>query len=122
MNLRDMMPQGARKTKRRRLPLPEALEVLTEEEANKLIDVERLQKDAIRRAEQAGIIFIDEIDKVAGREGGAAAVPTSRAKAFSAISCRSSKARPCRPSTVPSRPTTSSSSRPARFTSRSPRT
>jgi ATP-dependent HslUV protease ATP-binding subunit HslU len=70
LNLRDMMPQGSRKTKRRRLPLPEALEVLTEEEANKLIDVERLQKDAIRRAEQAGIIFIDEIDKVAGREGG----------------------------------------------------
>jgi ATP-dependent HslUV protease ATP-binding subunit HslU len=70
LNLRDMMPQGARKTKRRRLPLPEALEVLTEEEANKLIDVERLQKDAIRRAEQSGIIFIDEIDKVAGREGG----------------------------------------------------
>jgi ATP-dependent HslUV protease ATP-binding subunit HslU len=70
LNLRDMLPQGARKTKRRRLPLPEALEVLTEEEATKLIDVERLQKDAIRRAEQSGIIFIDEIDKVAGREGG----------------------------------------------------
>jgi ATP-dependent HslUV protease ATP-binding subunit HslU len=70
LNLRDMMPQGARKTKRRRLPLPEALEALTDEEANKLIDVERLQKDAIRRAEQSGIIFIDEIDKVAGREGG----------------------------------------------------
>jgi ATP-dependent HslUV protease ATP-binding subunit HslU len=69
LNLRDMLPQGSRKTKRRRLPLPEALEVLTEEEANKLIDVERLQKDAIRRAEQSGIIFIDEIDKVAGREG-----------------------------------------------------
>ena len=75
LNLRDMMPQGARKTKRRRLPLPEALEVLTEEEANKLIDVERLQKDAIRRAEQAGIIFIDEIDKVAGREGGGGGGP-----------------------------------------------
>jgi ATP-dependent HslUV protease ATP-binding subunit HslU len=70
LNLRDMLPQGARKTKRRRLPLPEALEALTEEEATKLIDVERLQKDAIRRAEQSGIIFIDEIDKVAGREGG----------------------------------------------------
>jgi ATP-dependent HslUV protease ATP-binding subunit HslU len=70
LNLRDMLPQGARKTKRRRLPLLEALEVLTEEEATKLIDVERLQKDAIRRAEQSGIIFIDEIDKVAGREGG----------------------------------------------------
>ncbi len=70
LNLRDMMPQGARRTKRRRLSVPEALEVLTDEEANKLIDLERLQKDAIRRAEQAGIIFIDEIDKVAGREGG----------------------------------------------------
>ena len=78
LNLRDMMPQGARKTKRRRLPLPEALEVLTEEEANKLIDVERLQKDAIRRAEQAGIIFIDEIDKVAGREGGGHGPDVSR--------------------------------------------
>jgi ATP-dependent HslUV protease ATP-binding subunit HslU len=75
LNLRDMMPQGSRKTKRRRLPLPEALEVLTEEEANKLIDVERLQKDAIRRAEQSGIIFIDEIDKVAGREGGGGGGP-----------------------------------------------
>jgi len=70
LNLRDMMPQGARRTKRRRLPLLEALQALTDEEANKLIDVERLQKDAIRRAEQSGIIFIDEIDKVAGREGG----------------------------------------------------
>jgi ATP-dependent HslUV protease ATP-binding subunit HslU len=70
LNLRDMLPQGARRTKRRRLPLTEALQALTDEEANKLIDVERLQKDAIRRAEQSGIIFIDEIDKVAGREGG----------------------------------------------------
>jgi ATP-dependent HslUV protease ATP-binding subunit HslU len=75
LNLRDMLPQGSRKTKRRRLPLPEALEALTDEEANKLIDVERLQKDAIRRAEQSGIIFIDEIDKVAGREGGGGGGP-----------------------------------------------
>ena len=78
LNLRDMMPQGARRTKRRRLPLPEALEALTEEEANKLIDLERLQKDALRRAEQAGIIFIDEIDKVAGREGGGHGPDVSR--------------------------------------------
>jgi ATP-dependent HslUV protease ATP-binding subunit HslU len=69
MNLRDMMPQGARKSKRRRLPVLEALEALTDEEAAKLMDMDRLQKDAIRRAEQAGIIFIDEIDKVVGREG-----------------------------------------------------
>ena len=70
LNLRDMMPQGGRKTKRRKLTVPEALDALTDEEAGKLIDIDRLQKDAIRRAEQAGIIFIDEIDKVAGREGG----------------------------------------------------
>jgi ATP-dependent HslUV protease ATP-binding subunit HslU len=70
LNLRDMMPQGGRKTKRRKLTVPEALDALTEEEAGKLIDGDRLQKDALLRAEQAGIIFIDEIDKVAGREGG----------------------------------------------------
>jgi ATP-dependent HslUV protease ATP-binding subunit HslU len=78
LNLRDMFPQGQRRTKRRRLSVPEALEVLTEEEANKLIDLERLQKDAVRRAEQAGIIFIDEIDKVAGREAGGHGPDVSR--------------------------------------------
>jgi ATP-dependent HslUV protease ATP-binding subunit HslU len=52
------------------MTVPEALDAITEEEAAKLIDADRLQKDALRRAEQAGIIFIDEIDKVAGREGG----------------------------------------------------
>jgi ATP-dependent HslUV protease ATP-binding subunit HslU len=78
LNLRDMMPQGSRRTKRRRLSVPEALEALTDEEAAKLVDMERLQKDAIRRAEQAGIIFIDEIDKVAGREGGGHGPDVSR--------------------------------------------
>jgi ATP-dependent HslUV protease ATP-binding subunit HslU len=75
LNLRDMLPQGSKRTKRRRLSVPEAMEALTEEEAGKLIDMERLTKDAIRRAEQAGIIFIDEIDKVAGREGGGGGGP-----------------------------------------------
>jgi ATP-dependent HslUV protease ATP-binding subunit HslU len=70
LNLKDMLPQGGRRTKRRRLSVPEALEALIEEEAAKLIDVDKLTKEAIRRAEEAGIIFIDEIDKVAGREGG----------------------------------------------------
>jgi ATP-dependent HslUV protease ATP-binding subunit HslU len=78
LNLRDMMPQGSRRTKRRRLSVLEALEALTDEEAAKLVDMERLQKDAIRRAEQAGIIFIDEIDKVAGREGGGHGPDVSR--------------------------------------------
>jgi ATP-dependent HslUV protease ATP-binding subunit HslU len=71
LNLKDMMP-GGKKTKRRRLKLPEALEALLEEEANKLLDMDRITKDAVRRAEQAGIIFIDEIDKIAGRERGGA--------------------------------------------------
>jgi ATP-dependent HslUV protease ATP-binding subunit HslU len=69
-NLRDMLPgffQG--KTRRRRLPVTEALEVLTQEEAQKLIDMDGVAKSAISRVEQAGIIFVDEIDKIAGREG-----------------------------------------------------
>jgi ATP-dependent HslUV protease ATP-binding subunit HslU len=69
LNLQNMFPQNKR-TKRRRLTVPEALDALTEEEASKLIDMERVTKEAIRRAEQDGIIFIDELDKVAGREGG----------------------------------------------------
>jgi ATP-dependent HslUV protease ATP-binding subunit HslU len=74
LNLKDMMP-GSKKTKRRRLKLPEAVEVLLEEEANKLLDMDRITKDAVRRAEQAGIIFIDEIDKIAGRERGGGGGP-----------------------------------------------
>ncbi len=58
-----------KKTKKRRLKVPEALELLTQEEADKLIDMEAVVREAVRRAEQNGIIFIDEIDKIAGREG-----------------------------------------------------
>jgi ATP-dependent HslUV protease ATP-binding subunit HslU len=75
LNLKDMMPQMAKKTKKRRLTVPEALEALTDEEAAKRMDVDKLGKEAIRRAEEAGIIFIDEIDKVAGREGGGSGGP-----------------------------------------------
>jgi ATP-dependent HslUV protease ATP-binding subunit HslU len=70
VNIRDMMPglfQG--RTRRRRLPVPEALEQLTVEEAQKLIDMDGVARAAIDRVEQAGIIFLDEIDKIAGREG-----------------------------------------------------
>jgi ATP-dependent HslUV protease ATP-binding subunit HslU len=71
LNLRDMLPgmfQG--KTRQRRVPVPEALEHLAQEEAHKLIDMENVARLAIDRVEQAGIIFVDEIDKIAGREGG----------------------------------------------------
>jgi len=69
LNLQNMMPQN-RRTKRRKLTVPEALEALAEEESAKLIDMDAVTKEAIRRAEQDGIIFIDELDKVAGRESG----------------------------------------------------
>ncbi len=69
LNLKDMLPGGNRRTKKHRVSVPEALEMLTEEEVGKLIDQDRVTKEAMRRAEQSGIIFIDEIDKVAGREG-----------------------------------------------------
>jgi ATP-dependent HslUV protease ATP-binding subunit HslU len=70
INLKDMLPglfQG--KTKKRRMKVPEALEYLTQEEEQKLIDMDSVAKTAVDRVEQAGIIFIDEIDKIAGREG-----------------------------------------------------
>jgi ATP-dependent HslUV protease ATP-binding subunit HslU len=70
INLKDMLPglfQG--KTKKRRVKVPEALEYLVQEEEQKLIDMESVAKTAVGRVEQAGIIFIDEIDKIAGREG-----------------------------------------------------
>jgi ATP-dependent HslUV protease ATP-binding subunit HslU len=70
INLKDMLPglfQG--KTKRRKLKVPEALEYFTQEEEQKLVDMDSVARTAVERVEQAGIIFIDEIDKIAGREG-----------------------------------------------------
>jgi len=71
INLKDMLPglfQG--KSKKRRLKVPEALEYLAQEEEQKLIDMDSVARTAVERVEQAGIIFIDEIDKISGREGG----------------------------------------------------
>ncbi len=72
MNLQEMlgglMPK---KPKKRKLTVAEARKVLLEEEATKLIDMDEVKEEAIRRAEDAGIIFIDEIDKIAsGNKGG----------------------------------------------------
>jgi len=63
----NIMPK---QTKKRRLKVTEALDVLTLEEADKLVDMEAVVHEAVRRIEQTGIIFIDEIDKIAGRENG----------------------------------------------------
>jgi ATP-dependent HslUV protease ATP-binding subunit HslU len=57
-----------KKTKRRRVKVSEGLELLTEEESQKLVDMDKVSALAIERVEQAGIIFLDEIDKIAGRE------------------------------------------------------
>ncbi len=70
VNIRDMMPglfQG--RTRRRRMPVSEAFEHLTQEEAQKLIDMDTVSRAAVTRVEQAGIIFLDEIDKIAGSHG-----------------------------------------------------
>jgi len=69
MNLKEMMGnlfQGRPRT--RRLKVPEALEHLVAEEQAKLVDMESVSREAVRRVEQSGIIFIDEIDKIASRD------------------------------------------------------
>jgi ATP-dependent HslUV protease ATP-binding subunit HslU len=70
-HLRDMLSSLAPgRTKRRRVRVAEARRLLTQEEAQKLVDMEEVVPQAIRRVENSGIIFLDELDKVAGREGG----------------------------------------------------
>jgi len=72
MNISDMIGNlFPKKTKQRKVNVPEAMEVLVQEEAQKLVDMDNVVKLAIERVEQSGIIFIDEIDKVAGRESSA---------------------------------------------------
>jgi ATP-dependent HslUV protease ATP-binding subunit HslU len=70
VNLKDMMGNmfGGR-SKTRRLKVPQALEQLIAEEQSKLLDMESVSKTAVQRVEQAGIIFVDEIDKIASRDG-----------------------------------------------------
>ncbi len=63
--LKDMFGAFGRKTKRQKLKVPQAWRALTEQEVDKLIDHEAATREAVRRAENAGIVFIDEIDKIA---------------------------------------------------------
>jgi len=70
INVKDMLPglfQG--RTRKRKLAVPEALQALAQEEEQKLVDMDTVARAAVERVQQSGIIFIDEIDKVAGREG-----------------------------------------------------
>jgi len=70
INFKDMLgglfPKGS---KRRRLKVTEAIEILTQEEAQGLVDMEKVVRDAIARVEASGIIFLDEIDKIAAKNG-----------------------------------------------------
>jgi ATP-dependent HslUV protease ATP-binding subunit HslU len=63
--LKDMFGSFGRKTKRQKMKVPQAWRALTEQEVDKLIDHEAATREAVRRAENAGIVFIDEIDKIA---------------------------------------------------------
>ncbi len=68
-NLKEMFSNLLpKKTKKKTVKIPEAMEILTQEEAAKLVDMDTVTGEAIRRVEQSGIVFLDEIDKIAGRE------------------------------------------------------
>jgi len=66
-NMKDMLPNIFGKSKKRRLKIKEAREYILTEEQNQLIDQENVSKEAVKRVENSGIIFIDEFDKIAGR-------------------------------------------------------
>ncbi len=72
INFKDMlgnlMPRGA--PRKRRVTVADALQILAQNEAQSLVDMEKVTRDAIEKVEQSGIIFLDEIDKVTGKEGG----------------------------------------------------
>ncbi len=69
LNIKDMLGNAfPPKKKRRAVKVPEALEILAEEEAQKLIDMDKVHKTALERVEQSGIVFLDEIDKIVGSD------------------------------------------------------
>jgi ATP-dependent HslUV protease ATP-binding subunit HslU len=71
VNLKDMLPNiFGQRTKKRKMKVNEAFEYLIQEEEQRLIDMDQVTRVAIDRVENAGIIFLDEVDKIAGREGG----------------------------------------------------
>lgn len=75
MNMQDALGQFMpKKKKKRKLPVSEARQLLTQQQAQKLIDMEEVNQTAVERAEQSGIIFIDEIDKVTGQNDNSANV------------------------------------------------
>jgi ATP-dependent HslUV protease ATP-binding subunit HslU len=76
VNISDMFGNAfPKRTRRRRVKVPEALEILEDEEAAKLIDSDKVTREAIVRVEESGIVFIDEIDKVSSRGGSSGGGP-----------------------------------------------
>jgi ATP-dependent HslUV protease ATP-binding subunit HslU len=69
-NMKDILGQMGGKRKVRKVPVPEAMDIITMEEAQKLVDMDKVVKLAIKLVEDSGIVFLDELDKIAGREGG----------------------------------------------------
>jgi ATP-dependent HslUV protease ATP-binding subunit HslU len=68
-NLKEMFSNlMPKKTKKKTVKIPEAVEILTQEEAARLVDMDKVVGEALRRVEQTGIVFLDEIDKIAGRD------------------------------------------------------
>jgi ATP-dependent HslUV protease ATP-binding subunit HslU len=71
VNIKDMLPSiFGQRTKKRKMKVNEAFEYLIQEEEQRLIDMDHVTRMAIDRVENSGIVFLDEIDKIAGREGG----------------------------------------------------
>ena len=71
INMKDMLPNiFGQRTKKRKIKVSEAFEYLIQEEEQRLIDMEQVNRIAVERVEQSGIVFLDELDKIAGREGG----------------------------------------------------
>ncbi|HEY7838467.1 MAG TPA: ATP-dependent protease ATPase subunit HslU [Terriglobales bacterium] len=71
INIKDILPNlFGQKTKKRKMKISEAMDYLTQEEEQRLVDMDQVTRTAVERVEQGGIIFLDEIDKIAGREGG----------------------------------------------------
>jgi ATP-dependent HslUV protease ATP-binding subunit HslU len=71
INMKDMFGNlFPKRTKKRKVKVPEAMEILVQDEAQKLIDMDKVMKEAVYRVQNMGIIFLDEIDKIAGRESG----------------------------------------------------
>jgi ATP-dependent HslUV protease ATP-binding subunit HslU len=80
ITISEMMPNmfGGGKSKKRKMTIGEATEYLVKDEQNRLLDMDEISKIAVHRAEQMGIVFLDEIDKIAGRESGSQGPMVSR--------------------------------------------